>query len=161
MTGNNKNPKIRLAAIAIVVALGLAGCQAGPRQATGSLVGAGLGGLIGSQFGHGSGQLAAVALGTFAGAMIGSEIGRSMDQADRAYYQNAVSQAESAPVGETITWNNPESGNYGSITPTREGVHQGTGAYCREYQQEIVIGGRVERGYGQACRQPDGSWKII
>jgi surface antigen len=117
--------------------------------------------LIGSQFGHGGGQLAAVAIGTLGGALIGSEIGRSMDQADHAAYQNAAAQAQTAPVGETITWNNPESGNYGSITPTREGVQSETGAYCREYQQEIVVGGKAQQGYGQACRQPDGSWKII
>ena len=36
-----------------------------------------------------------------------------------------------------------------------------TGAYCREYQQEIVVGGRVQQGYGRACRQPDGSWKVV
>jgi len=53
------------------------------------------------------------------------------------------------------------SGNYGSVTPTREGYQPSSGAYCREYQQEIVVGGRVERGYGKACRQPDGSWKVI
>lgn len=157
----NKNNTWKPGVVAVAAALALAGCQAGPRQATGTLVGAGLGGLVGSHFGHGSGRLAATAIGTFAGAVIGSEIGRSMDRADRAYYQNAAARAQSAPVGETITWNNPESGNHGSITPTREGVHRETGAYCREYQQEIVVGGRVERGYGQACRQPDGSWKII
>jgi len=168
MTKNKLNKKIskpRIATVAIVAALTLAGCQAGPRQATGTLVGAGLGaglgGLIGSHFGHGGGAVAGAMIGTFAGAVIGNEIGRSMDQADRAAYQDAATQAQSAPVGETITWNNPESGNYGSITPTREGTHRETGAYCREYQQEIVIGGKVQQGYGQACRQPDGSWKII
>ncbi len=153
--------KPRIATVTVVAALALAGCQAGPRQATGTLVGAGLGGLIGSHFGHGSGAIAGAMIGTFAGAVIGSEIGRSMDQADRAAYQHAATQAQNAPVGETITWNNPESGNYGSITPTREGTERETGAYCREYQQEIVVGGKVERGYGRACRQPDGSWKII
>jgi hypothetical protein len=32
--------------------------------------------------------------------------------------------------------------------------------YCREFQKQIIIDGKVERGYGVACRQPDGSWKI-
>jgi len=161
MTGKTRASKPRIAAAAVLAAIALAGCQAGPRQATGTLVGAGLGGLVGSHFGHGGGRIAAAAFGAVAGGIIGSAIGQSMDQADRAYYQNAATRAEYAPVGETITWNNPESGNHGTITPTREGIHRDTGAYCREYQQEIVIGGRVERGYGQACRQPDGSWKII
>jgi surface antigen len=165
MTNNRTKSKPRMAAIVVVAALALTGCQAGPRQATGTLVGAGLGagfgGLIGSHFGHGTGAVAGAMIGTFAGAVIGSEIGRSMDQADRAQYEKAAAQAQTAPVGETVNWNNPESGNYGSITPTSEGIHRESGAYCREYQQEIVVGGKVQHGYGQACRQPDGSWKII
>jgi len=32
---------------------------------------------------------------------------------------------------------------------------------CREYQQTITVGGRTERAYGTACKQADGSWKII
>ncbi len=152
---------IRKIAIVTLLALSLGACQTtGQRQTGGALIGAGLGGLLGSQFGNGSGKLAATALGTVGGLLIGSEIGRSMDQADRAYYQNAASKAQSAPIGETITWNNPESGNSGAVTPTREGIHTGTGAYCREYQQQIIVGGRTESGYGQACRQPDGSWKV-
>jgi surface antigen len=35
------------------------------------------------------------------------------------------------------------------------------GAYCREFQQTVSIGGREERAYGTACRQPDGSWKVV
>ncbi len=35
------------------------------------------------------------------------------------------------------------------------------GDYCREYTKSIRVGGRLESGYGQACRQPDGSWLIV
>ena len=35
------------------------------------------------------------------------------------------------------------------------------GKYCREFTKEIRIGSRKEQGYGIACQQPDGSWKII
>ena len=31
---------------------------------------------------------------------------------------------------------------------------------CREFQQTIVIGGRLEQAYGTSCQQPDGSWRI-
>ena len=33
--------------------------------------------------------------------------------------------------------------------------------YCREYTREVVVDGRPARAYGQACRQPDGSWRIV
>lgn len=34
-------------------------------------------------------------------------------------------------------------------------------AYCREYTTETVIAGKRRPTYGTACRQPDGSWRII
>lgn len=35
------------------------------------------------------------------------------------------------------------------------------GTYCREYQQTVTVGGRLQDSYGTACQQPDGSWKIL
>jgi hypothetical protein len=32
---------------------------------------------------------------------------------------------------------------------------------CREFQQTIVVNGQEQPGYGKACRQPDGTWKIV
>lgn len=37
---------------------------------------------------------------------------------------------------------------------------QGDGEYCREYTRTIVIGGRKQQGYGTACMEPDGTWRI-
>ena len=62
--------------------------------------------------------------------------------------------------GETIAWNNPESGNYGNVTPVRDGT-SGSGLYCREFQQVITVGGQTETAYGTACQQPDGTWRIV
>ena len=62
-----KTPKI-MAALAIASALTLAGCAEGNNRTGATLVGAGLGGLLGSQFGSGDGRLAMTALGTLAGA---------------------------------------------------------------------------------------------
>ncbi|MPY76026.1 MAG: glycine zipper 2TM domain-containing protein [Alphaproteobacteria bacterium] len=154
-----KTPKIVLVGL---LALSLGACESyGQKETGGTLIGAGLGGLLGSQFGGGTGKLAMTALGVVGGGLLGNSLGRSLDRADQAYYSRASQQAVAAPIGETITWNNPQSGNYGTVTPTREGYQSATGAYCREYQQEIVVGGQRQQGYGQACRQPDGSWKVI
>ena len=68
--------------------------------------------------------------------------------------------ARAAPIGETIAWSNPDSGNRGAVTPVREGTSS-SGRYCREFQQTIVVGGETQSGYGTACRQPDGSWRIV
>ena len=101
-----------------------------------------------------------MAIGALAGAFIGSEIGKSLDKADRLYAQQAQQKAYTAPIGETIAWNNPESGNSGTFKPTRDGTNTATGEYCREYQTTVNVGGKTESAYGTACRQPDGSWRI-
>lgn len=132
----------------------------GTKQGVGALGGAVLGGLAGSQVGSGSGQLWATGAGVLLGGLLGSEIGSSLDRADMAYANQANNRAYSAPIGETISWNNPESGNYGTVTPTRDGYRSG-GSYCREYQQTIVVNGRNQTGYGTACQKPDGSWEIV
>ncbi len=141
----------------------LAACQAqnmGTKEGVGTLGGAAVGGLLGSQIGKGSGKLAATAAGVVIGGWLGNEIGASLDKADRLEMNRAESRAYSAPIGQQITWNNPQSGNAGTITPIRDG-YANDGAYCREFQQTITVGGQKQQGYGRACQQPDGSWKIV
>ncbi len=130
------------------------------KQTAGLFLGAAAGGLAGSQIGSGTGRLAAVGGGVFLGALIGSEIGRSMDEVDRMKAEQAYARAATAPVGQQIAWNNPQTGNHGTIMPLREGT-SASGSYCREFQQDVTIGNKTERAYGTACRQPNGSWKII
>ena len=31
---------------------------------------------------------------------------------------------------------------------------------CREVERTITIGGQTQRAHGNACRQPDGSWRF-
>ncbi|MDH3666618.1 MAG: RT0821/Lpp0805 family surface protein [Paracoccaceae bacterium] len=153
----------KVVAAVMTVAVAVTGCADlgyGPKQSIGGLTGAALGGLLGAQFGSREGGLVATGAGVFIGALIGSEIGRSLDDADQARANDAVVRAHNAPLGERITWNNPESGNYGTITPVRDGT-AASGAYCREFQQSITVSGRREQGYGVACRQPDGTWRIV
>src|SRR5690606_38229476 len=88
------------------------------KQTFGSLLGGVGGAVVGAQFGSGTGKLAAVAAGTLAGAFLGSEIGKSLDRADRQAMQATYSNAlENNPTGRPASWRNPDSGNYGTITP--------------------------------------------
>ena len=160
------------AALVLLVAagLGLSACEntGGGRQGGGvSKEGAGtvLGGIggaaLGSLFGSGKGRLVGVAAGALAGAYLGNQVGQSLDRADRAAMERASNQAANAPIGQQISWRNPDSGNSGTVTPVREGTNNATGEYCREFQQNVTIGGKTEQAFGTACRQPDGSWHII
>lgn len=147
--------------IAAALFLGACASDSGPKQSGGTLIGAGLGALAGSQIGSGSGQLAAVAIGALAGAFVGGEVGKSLDKADKIAMERSTQRAlETAPSGQSVAWRNPDSGNSGTITP-QPAVQKADGQFCREYQQTIVVAGRSEEAYGTACRQPDGSWKIV
>ncbi|MGE0725372.1 MAG: RT0821/Lpp0805 family surface protein [Alphaproteobacteria bacterium] len=153
----------RLSLAVAAVAVILSGCQTiedNPKQFGGTVLGAVGGAVIGSQFGGGSGRLVGTAVGTLVGAFIGSEIGRSLDNADRAAMYRAEQQAYRAPIGQRITWQNPQSGHHGWITPTNQG-YDAAGHHCREFEQTIYVAGRAERGVGTACQQPDGTWRIV
>lgn len=152
---------------AALVTIMLAGCserynQTGQigKEDIGTLAGAGLGAWAGSSIGKGSGRTVAVVAGTLLGGALGKSIGSSLDKADMQYYNQTSQRAlETAPSGQALPWTNPQTGNSGTITPTN--YYQSNGSFCREYQQTITVGGRTERGYGTACRQPDGSWQVV
>ncbi len=150
-------------ALVFAIMLSVAACaqNQGQKQNIGTLLGAGLGGLAGSQIGSGKGKLAAVGIGVLLGALVGSEVGKSLDKADQLYAERTTQQSlETAPVGQTSTWKNPDSGHSGSVTPTKT-YQTAQGQNCREYQQTVTIGGKTEQAYGTACRQSDGSWKVV
>lgn len=132
----------------------------GANTTVGTIAGAVVGGVAGAQFGHGSGKLAATAFGTLLGAFVGHQVGESLDEADQRAAQQAAQRAYQAPLGQQITWNNPDSGHSGTITPSCDGT-DANGNACREFQQTVTVGGNTEQATGTACRMPDGSWKIV
>ena len=137
------------------------GQQGSGNSVVATLLGAAVGGLLGSQLGSGTGNKIAIGAGVLAGGLLGNNIGKSMDCQDRAYHGSAAQGAlETQRSGVPSTWQNPDSGHTGSITPVRT-YQQADGTYCRDFDQTITIDGRVEQATGTACRQPDGTWRIV
>lgn len=142
-----------------------AACQQGPndsifsKQNIGTAAGAVGGAWIGSNVGKGKGNIVGIAAGTLLGAALGNSIGSSLDKADMNYYhQTSQNTLENLPTGKAGSWQNPDNGHSGTITPTK--TFETNGTYCREYRQTVNVGGKQQEAYGTACRQPDGSWKI-
>jgi len=156
----------RLSGVALVAAT-IAGCSGtpetgqGPKENTGTLVGALAGGLVGSQFGGGTGEhIAAGLAGAAIGGLIGNRIGASMDDDDkRRAYAAQVQALESGRSGAAVAWRNPDSGRYGSIVPGP--AYQSHGLQCRPYTHTIYVGGQPQTARVTACRGPDGTWKTI
>jgi surface antigen len=143
----------------MLIAFLLMGCEStGPRTAVGGLGGAAAGGLLAAALG---GEGTAIAAVTILGGLLGGAIGERLDAADRQRANAAAAQAlEAVPSGQSVTWRNPDSGNAGTVTPVRT-YQTATGQYCREYTQTINVGGERHQSYGTACRQPDGTWRIV
>jgi len=145
-----------LPAAALAVALTVSGCAGDrPNEGAGMVIGGALGGLLGSQAGRHHDNVTAIIVGTLAGAAIGGAVGRSMDQTDRLRTAAAL---ENVRTGVPTSWQNPDTGNEFTVTPTR--TYDSGGTPCREYTMDALIGGKTQKVYGTACRQADGSWKI-
>lgn len=151
---------IRHVALLCALCTLLSSCE-GHKQGAGTGIGALAGGILGAQFGKGSGKFVTAGLGALAGGLIGNSIGKSLDEHDKMMAERASQNAlESSPSGTTVAWQNPDNGNSGTITPTKT-YKLNNGRYCREYTQTINVGGKAEKAYGKACRQPDGAWEIV
>jgi len=128
------------------------------KQDVGTGVGAVGGGVLGSMLGKGTGKIAATIIGAGLGGLIGNQVGKSLDNGDRAVAeQNAQKAMETAQPGQSMPWQGQNAS--GNVTPGNY-TQNAQGQYCREYSQTIVINGQKQQSYGNACRQPDGSWQI-
>lgn len=156
--------RARIAGVLVVIAGLASACthtgtpidQFGQKTQIGAVLGATGGGLLAAAAGGGSTGIAA---GVLLGGLTGGVVGNSLDNEDRRLMKQASQRAlETSRTGVPTTWRNPDSGHSGRITPTRT-IERSDGGFCREYQQTIIIDGKEERGFGKACRQPDGSWR--
>lgn len=149
--------KLRFATLG-VLSLTMVGCAStgGPNEEAGMIIGGVIGGILGSQVGDGRGQTAATIVGAMAGMAIGGSVGRSMDDVDRMKLAAAMETTRTGVVSE---WRNPDTGYQYSVQPTK--TVETTEGPCREFTMDAQIGGQTEQIYGMACRNSDGSWRIV
>ena len=152
----------KLAIATVMSAALLTGCAGTySKQDTGTAAGA----LLGGGLAYGLGQNSSnkeiwTVLGIGLGAMLGNQIGQQLDERDRLMMGQSFQTAlERAPDNQSSSWRNPNTGNSGYTMPTRT-VVASNGTPCREFTQNVMIGGRSQQAYGTACRMADGSWKI-
>ena len=90
-----------------------------------------------------------------------ADIAGLIDEGDRQAMVKATQSAlENNKVGQSANWTNPESGHLGTVTPTRT-FHPEPDRNCRDYQQTVTVEGTTAVAFESACREADGSWKII
>ena len=135
-------------------------CAPGSKKDVGAISGMIVGGKIANDLApDGKHKPLATVLGAFIGGTIGQSIGEGLDEVDRMMASGAYTQAlDKTPSNESVAWENPDSGNSGVIYPTK--TYSLGNQPCREFTQEIIIGGKIQTGYGKACRMADGSWQL-
>ncbi len=148
--------KMGIMALASSIVLSLAACTPGNNVPGSTAAGAVAGGLLGGVLFHGSGQWAGIVGGALLGGIVGNQIGQSMDRRDRMNMQSAI---VNTPVGQEASWTNAKTNRTYVVRPVKN-YRQGN-RYCREFQTRIKVAGKWQQGYGRACRQPDGAWKIV
>jgi surface antigen len=147
--------------LVLLIIVPMLSCAPGTRtgETLGALTGIVAGAIIGYQVGgDDTARTIGAGVGMLVGGLAGSQLGRMYDKLnaeEHRVHESAISSTiETSKIGEGNQWYNKETGSSGRVIITKEE------GYCREYQQTIVIGGKEQQGYGTACRQPDGSWKI-
>jgi surface antigen len=158
-------PRLSIGVLAVSATL-LAACAGdpdtgtGPRENTGTLLGAVGGALLGSQFGGGAGgHVAGAVVGAAVGGLIGNRIGAALDEEDRRRAYAAEVEALDEPTDAPVEWRSPRTGYYGRVVPGR--VYYRRELKCRPYTHTIYINGRPEVARGDACRNPDGTWTPV
>lgn len=85
-----------------------------------------------------------------------SQLAPQLDDAER---QKALAaQTDAISSGSPRRWSG-RPGYYGYVEPGA--ASQTATGTCRDYSHSISIDGRLQRGNGQACRQPNGTWEIV
>lgn len=143
----------------LIAAAGLlvAGCAAKSGVTTGAIPGANPGTVVGSPIAVGG---ADAEVGPVEGGLMGAEVGRSLDAADRAIALKAEYEAlEYGRSGAPTIWQGKSGDNHGEVKVGS--TYQVNRLDCREYTHDVWIGGRLRVVKGTACRDPDGAWRIV
>ena len=97
------------------------------------------------------------------GSYFGGKAFRNLAEADRRMAYQAQYQAlEKGRSGETTSWRNPDSGNAGHVT-AYPAFSANNNAPCRRFTHvvDLMGSGEVTEAKGVACRNPDGSWRLV
>src|SRR5262245_43861817 len=151
---------LQMTAVIVLLVVGASGCatvEDNPKASIGALGGAAFGGLIAAAAGGGGAAIAGAVIG---GALLGGFAGNALDQRDKRLAAEAQQRAlDTSRPGQPVARTKPDTGHTGTITPTKT-FQSASGQYCREFQSDVTIGGKPDKAWGTACRQPDGSWKV-
>ncbi len=156
--------KISIISVLIAISvsmLALTGCSSNTQQentTVGAVTGAVAGGVAGTFFGAGTGRAVAVGIGAVAGALFGGWVGHEMDHSDNSSTFHAM---DKNAANHPFTWKNKKTGARYTVKPTSNVMTYNGNDYCRQYETSASMSGKTQSSSGVACRQANGSWKVV
>jgi len=130
-------------------------------KSLGAGVGAVAGGYLGNKVGTGTANALATTVGVAMGAYFGGKLFDKLSRGDLNLASAAQSAAlENAPSGKAVTWSNPDTGTAGMATAQPAFEKEGVGP-CRPFTHLIQQAGEQAKVEGTACRNADGSWRVL
>lgn len=150
-------------ALVLATALAVSACATDPgtreqqKQAGAVVAGAVIGGLIGNQFGGGTGRAVMTVAGAAAGAWVGNKLFKT--HAKSEYEKDAFRRAlEGTPSGQRVTWSDARTGESGYVTPLNT-RRMSDGRLCRDFDRGLLVNGQsVDQTRGTACKNSNGQW---
>ena len=127
-----------------------------------ALGGAILGSIIEKKISDGKHQQIAIITRATIGSITGSLLFNYLSENDRKKAKIALDKSlYDSENGRVIHWNNPESGNSGTVKPSKENHNNSSNIEeCRTFIQTINIKYKVEKIKGRACRNSGGNWIV-
>ena len=120
-----------------------------------SVIGAGIGTVIGVVATHGSGDPLLISAAAVAGMFLGHEVGSTFDKIDHMYlnmiFQQSMNQSGSM---KSVTWKHPKK-NY---VINSLAVNDTFG--CREFVTSVQSGGGLKQVKGTACLDNKNEWIV-
>jgi len=124
-------------------------------EAVGAVLGGVVGGAVGARVGNRDTRPIAILVSTAIGAIVGAQIARKIEDADRACIAHSL---ELSRDYRSVSWTNPNTGARYLLTP-RDGYVR-NGRTCRNFELGIELDGGNRISSGSACQTPEGSWQI-
>ena len=146
----------------IIVSLFLSSCETNEdKKLFSQIIGAAVGGYVGSKFGSGVGNQIATALGVAAGSVIAIKLMNVILDEDKESYSKAITETlEENPKNIEKEWNSPnETGTSAKIKPLND--FEENGSPCRDFEQIVTKDGKQYIEKSTACRDESGNWKIV
>ncbi len=121
-------------------------------QTLSQALGAAAGGIIGAQFGAGTGKLLLTALGAGVGSYLGGEIAEYLTDDEKLSLQSSIySSAKNGELKKTYLWKNDSQEVSALISPLAE--YDSENGKCRKMKIKIISGSKSEFSNTDICHK--------